>query len=209
MIILIFGASGKTGQHLVSQALDKGNIVTAFVRNPDKIKMQHPNLKIVQGNVIDYEKVEEAIKGQDAVLSALGASSPFKFDQSVVDGTANIIKAMQAQHVDRLIYMSFIGVKESRKAGGFVIKYIAPTILSTEISGHEAREKMVVQSPLQWTIVRPATLTNGKQKGNYRSGEEIASKGFTATISRADVANFMLQVLNDKKYLQKKPGIMY
>ncbi len=209
MKILIFGASGKTGQHLVSQALEKGNFVTAFVRNPEKINLRDENLEIIQGNVTDYKKVEEAISGQDAILSALGASSPFTFDQSVVDGIANIIKAMESQNVKRLIYMSFIGVKESREAGGFIIKYIAPQILSTEIAGHEAREKMIERSHLLWTIVRPATLTNGKQKGNYKSGEETASSGFPATISRADVGGFMIQVLIENKFIHKKPRIMY
>lgn len=74
---------------------------------------------------------------------------------------------------------------------------------------HEAREKMIEQSSLKWTIVRSATLTNGKHKAIYRSGEEVKSKGFTATISRADVADFMLKQINDKSYLQKKPRIMY
>jgi putative NADH-flavin reductase len=209
MKILVFGASGKTGQYLISQALDKEYQVTAFARHPEKIKMQHPNLKIVQGNVTDYEKVKEAIKGQAAVLSALGASSPFKFDQAVVDGAANIIKAMQAEQVSRLIYMSFIGVKESRNAGGFVIKHIAPRLLSTEIKGHEAREKMIVESPLAWTIIRAVTLTNGNHTGNYKSGEEIMAKGFTATISRADVAELMLHVLDEKNSVYKKLRIMY
>jgi putative NADH-flavin reductase len=209
MKILVFGATGKTGQHLISQALDKEYLVTAFARHPEKIKMQHPNLKILQGNVTDYEKVKEAIKGKDAVLSALGASSPFKFDQAVVDGAANIIRAMQAEQVSRLIYMSFIGVQESRNAGGFVIKHIAPRLLSTEIKGHEAREKMIQESPLAWTIIRAVTLTNGNHTGNYKSGEEIMTKGFTATISRADVAELMLHMLDDKNSVYKKIRTMY
>jgi len=208
MKILIFGASGKTGQHLVSQALDKGHSVTAFARHPEKITIQHPSLKIAQGNVSDYDKVEEAIKGQDAVFSTLGATSPFKFDEAVVDGAANIIKAMKAQTVSRLIYISFIGVKESRNAGGFVIKFIAPRLLSTEIKGHEAREKMIQESSLQWTIIRAVTLTNGKHTGKYKSGTDITANGFTATISRADVADLMLQALTDNNSIHKKLRIM-
>jgi putative NADH-flavin reductase len=209
MNLLIFGASGKTGQHIVSQALEQGHFVTAFVRNPLKLKISHNNLNVIEGDVVNYQIAEKAIKGQDAVLSALGASSPFKFDQSVVDGVNNIIKAMQTNKISRIIYMSFVGVKESRNTAGFVIKYIAPRLLSTEIAGHEAREKMIEQSQLQWTIVRPATLTNGRHKAIYRSGEEIIAKGFTATISRADVADFMLKQVNDHSYLQKKPRVMY
>lgn len=209
MNLLIFGASGATGHHLVSQALQQGHQVTAFVRNPLKLKVQHQNLKIFQGDVVNYQLVEQAVKGQDAVLSALEASSPFKFDQAVVDGAGNIIKAMQTNGVSRFIYMSFAGVKESRNAAGFFIKYIAPKILSTEIAGHEAREKMIEESQLQWTIVRPPGLTNGKYRTIYRTGEDIRSKGFIGTISRSDVADFMLKQVTDKNYLCKKPRVMY
>lgn len=209
MNILVYGASGATGHELVKQALAQGHNVTAFVRNPSKLKIKHDKLKVIQGNVINYRLVEGAVKGQDAVLSALGAASPFKYDQSVVDGANNIIKAMESNGVSRFIYMSFVGVKESRNTAGFVIKYIAPKLLSTEVAGHEAREKMIKQSQLQWTIVRPPTLTNGKHLVQFRSGEDISSKGFTVTISRADVADFMLRQLTDNTFLRKTPSIMY
>lgn len=209
MNILIYGASGRTGQELVNQALVKGHVVTAFVRNTAKLKIAHQNLEIIQADVTNYQRVNETIKGQDAVLSALGASSPFKYDQSVVEGIGNIIKAMETNGVSRLIYMSFVGVKESRNSAGFVIKYIAPKLLSTEIAGHEARESMIKESQLMWTIVRPATLTNGKHLTQFRSGEDIMSNGFAATISRADVAEFMLQQLTHNSFLRKLPRIMY
>jgi len=209
MKILIFGASGATGHELVNQALTQGHIVTAFVRNPSKLKIKHDNLKVIQGDVIHYLLVENAVKGQDAVLSALGASSPFKYDQSVVDGANNIIKAMETNNISRFIYMSFVGVKESRHTAGFVIKYIAPKLLSTEVAGHESREKLIKQSQLKWTIVRAPTLSNGKHIAQFRSGEEISSKGFTVMISRADVADFMLRQLTDTTFIRRTPSVMY
>lgn len=209
MNLLIYGASGATGHELVKQALAQGHHVTAFVRNPSKLKIAHDKLKVIQGDVTDYKGVETSVKGQDAVLSALGAASPFKYDQSVVEGASNIIRAMESNGVSRFIYMSFVGVKESRNTAGFVIKYIAPKLLSTEINGHEAREKMIKQSQLGWTIVRAPTLSNGKHLTQFRSGEDISSKGFTVMISRADVADFMLQQLTDSKFLRKTPSVMY
>lgn len=209
MNILIFGASGATGHELVKQALAQGHMVTAFVRNPPKLKITHQHLKVIQGDVINYQLVDEAVKERDAVLSALGASSPFKYDQSVVDGVSNIIKAMETNGISRFVYMSFVGVKETRNHAGFVIKYIAPKLLSTEIAGHEARENMIKKSRLQWTIVRPPALTKGKHLAQCRSGEDIISKGFTVTISRADVADFMLRQLTDNTFLRKTPVIMY
>jgi len=143
------------------------------------------------------------------VISTLGAASPFKYDPTVVDGVNNIIKAMEMNGVSRFIYMSFVGVKESRHTAGFVIKYIAPKLLSTEVTGHEAREKMIKQSQLNWTIVRVPTLSNGKHMAKFRSGENITSKGFTVMISRADVADFMLLQLNDNTFIRKTPSVMY
>ena len=209
MNILIFGASGATGHELVKQALEQGHAVTAFVRNHAKLKITHNNLQSVQGDVADSLSVENAVEGKDVVISALGASSPFKYDQTVVDGVGNIIKAMERSNVKRFIYLSFIGVQESRKDGGFVIKYIAPKLLKTEIAGHENREKMIRQSNLAWTIVRAATLTKGIKKGAYRNGEELSSSSFTITISRADVADFMLKQINDNTFLHKAARIMY
>jgi putative NADH-flavin reductase len=209
MNIVIFGASGKTGHELVKQALAQGHLVTSFVRNPSKLKITHLNLKVIKGDIVNYQIVEEAVKEQDAVLSTLGAASPFKFDQSVVAGMGNIIKAMEAKGIARLIYMSAILVKETRNNAGFVIRYIAPKLLSTEVAGHEARESMIKRSKLLWTIVRPCTLTNGKHLSQFRSGETISSSGFTVVISRADVADFMLQQLNDNRFVRKTPSVMY
>ncbi|MEO5581652.1 MAG: SDR family oxidoreductase [Saprospiraceae bacterium] len=209
MNIIIFGASGATGHELVNQALTQGHFVTAFVRNPAKLNIVHHHLKIIEGDIIHYPIVEAAIKGQDAVISSLGAASPFKFDQTVVDGVQNIIKAMEKTRISRFIYLSFVGVKESRNTAGFVIKYIAPRLLSTEIAGHEKREKMIKQSSLEWTIIRAPTLTNGKHLRQFRSGEGISSKGFTVIISRADVADFMLQQFESNNFIRKSPSVMY
>jgi putative NADH-flavin reductase len=209
MNIVIFGATGATGQQLVMLALAQRHVVTAFVRNPSKLRIRHPNLKMIQGDVVDYQLVEKAVRNQDAVLSALGAAKPFKYDQSVVSGISNIILAMNAHGINRFIYLSFAGVKETRNRAGFVIRHIAPRILATEITAHEDKEKMIQQSLLHWTIVRPPTLTNGKYIARTRSGEDIRGKGFVVSISRADVAGFMLSQLEDHTFLRKKPLVMY
>jgi putative NADH-flavin reductase len=209
MKVLIFGASGKTGQHLVSQALAEGHVVTAFARSPAKIKMQHQNLNIVQGNISDYNLVASAVKGQDVVLSALGAASPFKFDTVLVDGVGNIIKAMEANNVNRFIYLSFIGAGEGRREAGFVIRNIAPKLLKAEIEGHRQREKMIERSRLNWTIVHAPTLSNGPRKTVYRNGVDISSKGFVVSMSRADVADFMLKQLHHSHYLHSRARVMY
>jgi putative NADH-flavin reductase len=208
MNILVFGASGRTGRELVKKALSLNHRVTAFVRNPAKINVSHENLKIIQGDIINSESVEQAVAGHDAVLSTLGAASPFKYDHSVVEGIGNIVKAMEKTDGRRLIYMSAINVEESRSNAGLIIKFLAPILLRTESAGHEARERIIKRSALDWTIVRPAALTNGPSKP-YRRGENVKANGISASISRVDVADFMIQQLTDNTFLGKAPIIMY
>ncbi|HMG91828.1 MAG TPA: NAD(P)H-binding protein [Chryseolinea sp.] len=208
MKLLIFGASGSTGHELVKQSLSLGHTVTAFVRDSSRLKINHKNLNLILGDITSNVELANVIKGHDVVLSALGATSPFKFDAIVVDGVGKIIKVMEELKVPRFIYLSFIGAGEGRIHGGFVIRHIASRILKTEIAGHEAREKMIRKSNLNWTIVQAPTLTNGKKKGTYRTDENLSSNSFVETISRADVADFMLSQCADLTFMHKTVRIM-
>ena len=209
MNLLIFGASGATGHELVNQSLLKGYSVTAFVRDPSRLKIDHEKLKVFKGDITDQSDLANAIRGQNVVLSALGSSSPFRFDPVLVEGVGKIIRAMEDLKVVRFIYLSFIGVSDSRVNGGFVIRHIAPKLLKNEIAGHEAREKMIRNSELNWTIIHAPTLTNGKKNGTYRTGENLSSNSFLVTMSRADVADFMLSQCVDSTFNRKAVRIMY
>ena len=208
MKILIFGASGATGHHLVSQASNQGYLVSAFVRDPERLSIRHDNIELVRGNVADYDAVEAAIKDQDAVLSALGASSPLKRDFALIDGIQNIVDAMAAHRVKRLIYQSFLGVRENRADFGFFINRILPVLLTNVITDHEMKEQIIVKSDLDWTIVRCPILTHGPSKPGYRDGVRVKSRSILPRISRADVAHFMIGQLKDTKYSRKKPRIL-
>jgi len=209
MNILIFGASGNTGYELVRQALNQGHKVTAFVRSPDKLKISNENLTVIRGDVKDYSSVENAIKNQDAVISALGVSKPLKKDPVVVEGIKNIIKAMEQMNVKRFIYLSFVAVGESRNNAGFILKNIVSRIVHNEIEDHEEKESIIKSSSLEWTIVKPPKLSNGKQKGKYRSGENIKAGSILPMMSRTDVADFMLTQLSDRTFLHKAVSVMY
>jgi putative NADH-flavin reductase len=208
MKVLVFGASGSTGHNLVSQALEKGHHVRAFVRDPSKLKIEHKNLNAFQGDVSNYKQVEDAVNDQDAVISALGASTPLKRNFILIKGIENIVEAMTKFHVERLVYQSFLGVKENRKELGFLLDRIVPILLKSAIQDHEVKENIITSSKLQWTIVRCPTLTNGPHTGKYIHGERIQSASFLPSLSRADVADFMLKELQEKKYIEKKPRIM-
>ncbi|HTK81473.1 MAG TPA: SDR family oxidoreductase [Bacteroidota bacterium] len=209
MNVAIFGASGSTGQEITRQALAKGYSVTAFVRTPGKLDIQSEHLNIVQGDVSDIRAVEKAVRDQDAVISALGVSQPLKNDPFVVQGVGNIVEAMDARGTRRIIYLSFIGVGESRAAAGFLIRNVIARIVRNEIADHAQKEAIVRASGLDWTIIHPPKLTGGRATGKYRTGEDIASTSFLATMSRADVADFIVQELADNSYIRKTARILY
>lgn len=203
MKLLVFGASGATGRQVVTQGLERGHTITAFVRTPGKLTITHPQLQIVQGTVGDEAAVSNVVKGQDAVVSTLGVGTPLRHDQQVIDGVGHILHAMANWGVRRLIYMSFIGVRDSRESAGFIVRHIARWPLRNEIHDHEIKEGLVMNSAMDWTIVRPPTLTNGPGTGNYRVGSDISARWFLPMVSRADVANCILQELEEGAYVRK------
>ena len=211
MKILIFGATGGTGRHLVEQALTQGHEVTAFVRNPAKLPLLHQNLKILPGDVLHYPTVEHAVVGQQAVLSALGSGT--KKDTLRSSGTRNIMQAMEKLGVKRFICQTSLGYGDSRQVLNrtpFYFKYlIVPLLLRHGFADHELQESYIKQSNLDWIIARPGNLTDDKYTGVYRHGFPSNDKKVTVKISRADVADFMLQQLTCDKYLYQTPGLSY
>jgi len=208
MRILIFGASGQAGHEIVRQALDHGHSVSAFVRMPTKLKVQSP-VRLIHADVADPQAVSRAVPGHDAVISALGVGTPLIHDPVLISGVENIVRAMEEHSVSRLIYLSFIGVRESRSAVGFVLRYIAPIPLHEEIADHETKEAVIRASNLDWTIVRPPKLTNGRQTETYRVGENITTLRPISLISRADVAHFIVREVEEQKYVRRTPRLLH
>ena len=208
MQVVIFGASGATGHRLVAQALTEGHDVTAFVRSASKLETRHDRLRIVEGDAADRASVERAVAGRDAVLSALGVSVPLKRDPAVVEGVRNIVGAMEDTGTSRLVYLSFLGVREARDQLGFPFKHIAGWVIRHEIADHEVKEAIIRDSNLNWTIVRAHKLTSGSAAHAYRSGERLRPRGLVPTLSRADVAAFMLQEMRDVQYSRRAVSLM-
>ena len=218
MKLLIIGGTGGPGRQLIHQALEKGYSLTALVRNPKKIKIIHQNLSVVKGNVLDFDKVQEVVAGQDAVLSALGHKRFFIKTNILSKGTENIINAMEKQNVNRFICITALGINDSRfKLGLYHTLFVIPVIIFFYFMDKAKQEKLIKSSNLDWTIVRPGQLIpqwivnlfHGKKTGSYKHGANVGNYILTKIISRADVADFMLSQLNDKAYLHKTPGIAY
>ena len=209
MKLLIFGASGGTGRELATQALDQGHEVTAFVRDPAKIQdIQHSNLLVKRGDVLDPQSVESAVSGQDAVLFAVGAGP--KRTTIREQGTRNVVAAMQAAGIKRLVCLSSFGVGDSRADLPFFTKYVVVGLfLRHAFTDHERQEAFVKDCALDWTLVRPPHLKEGVHTGNYQHGLTLTYGQIEGWISRADLADFMLKQVDDDSYIRQAPRVSY
>lgn len=212
MQLIIFGASGATGRHLTQQALEAGHRVTAFVRTPASLQIDHPLLTKLSGDALDEAAVREAVKGHDAVLSTLGSPAN-KIGTIRSQGTLNIIKAMQHAGIRRLVVQTSLGYGDSKatlRRTPFVFRYIiVPFILKKGFADHALQETHVRNSGLDWVIVRPGNLTDGPLTENYRHGFAPDDNKIHVKVSRADVAHFMLQQIKSHAYLRQTPGVSY
>ncbi|CAN5433444.1 SDR family oxidoreductase [soil metagenome] len=209
MKLLIFGSTGLTGRELVTQALDAGHDVTAFARDPAKMQIEHDRLNIVKGNISDPASIERAIPGHDVVLSTLGSPGLGKSNM-LSEGTRHIIAAMVSAGVKRLIFESSIGIGDSRDHASVFARWIFfPIFLKNIFADKEIQEEIIMESSVDWIIVRPGRLTNGPRTGNYREGDEINAVAVGGSISRADTAEFMLLQLTDDRYLHQTPAVSY
>ncbi|KAB7893335.1 NAD(P)H-binding protein [Rouxiella sp. S1S-2] len=199
MKLAIFGASGATGRHLVNQALSSGHSVTALVRTPDSLQVNHVGLKLIVGELYNSVTVESVIRDADAVISVLGARKG-KAQNICTDGLSKIIPAMQNVGVKRLIALSAYGASETHNASLF-IRFVR-SIISEKMRDKDDMEDLVRASHTDWTLIRPPMLTNGDASKNYRSGIDLRP-GITGRISRADLASFILQTVVSGSYIHE------
>ena len=192
--VAVFGATGGIGIELVGQALGLGHSVTAFVRDPARLANRGDGLTIVTGDARDPADVARAVRGQDAVLCALGTSD-LKQTTLRATGTANIIRAMEQEGVRRLIVVSAMGIGASWTSLSLFNRLFFATVLRSARADHEAQEAAVTASGLDWTIVRPSGLVNTPGTGVYDVGENV--RATTSRIPRADVAHLILKELAD------------
>jgi len=200
MKLTIFGASGKTGVELLRQALEKGHEVTAFLRDPARLPVKHDLMELVIGDVLTAENIADAVQGQDAVVCILG-SNDLKKTNIRSTGTANIIKAMKQENIQRFIVVSAMGTGDSWHTLSSTGKFLYATVLKSSREDHEAQETAVKESGLDWTIIRPSGLTDEPRTGGYEVGENIPAK--TSRIARADVADLILKELEQNAFIGK------
>lgn len=207
MRITIFGASGRTGKHLVEQALAAGHTVVALVRSPEKLALRHERLTIVKGDAGNAAAVEQAIAGSDVVVSALGHVKGSPADIQTV-ATRHIIAAMERHGVRRLVSLTGAGVRapqDQPKLIDRIIKFALATLSGDVLRDAESHVELIRRSNLDWIIVRGPMLTDAPRAGSYRVG--WVGVGTSPRIARADLADFMLAQASDSRYLRQMPMV--
>ena len=208
--IIVFGATGGTGKLVVEQALQAGHQVTVIVRNPEAFTIRNKDLVIVKADVFQPHTFEDEIKGKDAVVSCLGIRE--RVPTTIYsEGVANIIKAMQQQNVNRIICLSAAAVIIPPKSS-FLMKFVTKNILQRLFKYTYAdmliMEKILGESDLNYTIIRPPWLRDTKRTGKYRTtiNEYLNNP---SKISRADLAEYIVDHLTDEKTFRARVEISY
>jgi putative NADH-flavin reductase len=207
MHIALFGATGRTGQLLLRDALQAGHTVTALVRDPSWAAVQDSSLTVLQGSIHDAAQVEQTITGADAVISVLGPIQN-KPVYEISTATNGIITAMRRCGVRRLVMTAGAGVLDANDAPGTFDNLMGALVLLT--AGHvyeDMRQSVdaVRQSDLDWTVVRVPALTNAPRTGRIRVG--YVGKGTGNRLGRADLAEFLLKQATSKGYLHQAPVV--
>lgn len=198
MKLMIFGATGGTGARLLDLALEAGHDVTILARNPTSVG--HENVTVRQGDVLNPGPWQSLLAGQDTVLSCLGSVDRKHATTIYSEGTANILAAMRAGAVRRLICLSSAGLDiapETPLAQRLVTRLIIQRLYRHAYADMAKMETLVMASDTDWTVIRPPMLTNGPLTGEYRTAAN-AHLTNSKSISRADLAHYILNHVNDQ-----------
>ncbi|NWJ46367.1 MAG: SDR family oxidoreductase [Chloroflexi bacterium] len=198
MRIVIFGATGKTGNALLSKTLSQGHQVTALVRDVSKINIITSNLKVIQGDVLDKVAVQTAISGQDVVFCTLGTGLDLSPTTVLSNGTRNIVEAMQAHRVKRIVCL----------LSGWLFYPTYPPIFKNITEEHARQLEILKKSGLEWVAVCPPQITDDPGDQPFRVAMGSLPLGAT-NISKEDVARFMIAQLKQDFYLGETVGIAY
>lgn len=205
MKVLVLGASKGTGALCVKSALAKGHTVSAFARTPAKLTLTDPKLTKVTGDFHDAASVRAAVAGHDAVIicASVGSLSEFKAKPDYFSrGTKFCIDAMKEHGVKRLVVLSAQGAGDSVVTANWILKtFVIGGILKRAFRDHDVQERMTRESGLEYVIARPTRLTDGPAKGQYTKTAELVK--VPGSISRADVADFLVESCDSQTFLNK------
>lgn len=191
--LLVIGATGPTGREVLREAARRGIGVRSLARTPAALEGVSEAGEVVRGDVLDAASLVAACRGVDAVVSVLG-SKPTRGQETLLStGTANLIAAARAAGVSRVVVVTGMGAGDSRGHGGwFYDKLLLPLVLRKVYADKDRQEALLRASGLDWTIARPAFLTNGPRTASYRALGDLTTTTRLTKISRADVADYLV-----------------
>ena len=204
--LAILGATGSVGRELVAQALAAGHEVTALVRAQPQPGEIDDRVALVIGDATSADAVKRTVDGRDAVLSALGHAKGGP-DDLLAQVSSNLIAAMQADGVSRLVVLSSAAVVDAAdrpsllyRAARVVLRAVMPRV----VRDHREQARLIEKSGLGWTIVRgPIVFTDGPRTRRTHAGPMGRDSG--PRVSRADLADFMLAMATDGGFMRMKP----
>jgi len=203
MKLLLFGATGKTGEILLRRLLEKDHDITVYARNAHRIEIKSDKLVVVEGDVLDYNQISRVMKGHDMVVTSLGGHDNSR--TVLTNMVGNIVEAMADNNIDRIIHVSTAGIHDELSPE--LILYIKK-YYDNEVTDHKGAAKKIMSSNLTYTIVRPLHLTDGPLLNKHRvTLEGVPEDG--NEISREDVADFLLDTIENGKYINKSVGLSY
>lgn len=194
MRILVIGGSGRTGSHVIEQALGHGHDVRAL-QHVTPVSVTHPRLEVVSGSVLDGDAVAAAVEGVQAVAFAIGAGGGNP-GGVYSEGVGNVLYGMALHGATRLAAVSAAGVfarKDPRISMGF--RLMIATALRGVYNDMERMEQRIAASGVEWTIIRPVGLTDEPATGRYRISGDGSMLPKASRIARADVAALALKAL--------------
>lgn len=207
MTIIVFGATGMVGKQLVQQALFNGHTVKAFGRNVfTELDMEAKNLELVKGALFDEKEVYAAVKGCDAVLSALGGSADGT-DKTRTLGIKNIITQMKKAGVKRIVAVGGLGVLNADENSLLIDKEDYPKQYLAVGLEHKKAYEYLNESGLNWTFVCCPDIKNENATGEFITKASYPPEPNNYKINAGDLAMFMLNELKKNEYVQKRVGI--
>lgn len=206
--VLVIGASKGIGLETVKAGLAAGHTVKAFARSAPSIPLSDPKLEKIRGDALSLSDVAGALDGVDAVIQSLGVATlnDLVFGTKLFsEATRVLVDAMQTSGPKRLIAVTGAGAGNSRGRINPLYDYVMfPILLQRVYSDKDIAEDIIQKSTLDWTIVRPGMLTNGKATGHWKALPDIKDwRG--GAISRADVGSFLISQINDRSMLHQTP----
>jgi putative NADH-flavin reductase len=209
MRLTVLGASGGVGRHIVRHALADGHEVTAVVRDPARLSMRHANLSVARADPLDAESLRPSVEGANAVLSGIGPAGLHDPAKPASTSARAAVEAMSTTGVKRIVVVSAGPLNRANRSGPLVVRRVLTPVLwrvfREVYTDLELMERILRDSELDWTSVRPPRLRNGPGQGRYRYWIESGPEG--VVIDRADLARAMLDLLSMPETVRHAVGV--